>query len=172
MSKSFVRHGSTKVPVYGRGLCLLCYVVSDTFWEKLPCQNMSEKSGKNWWEQKNWQMPTAVEFHSARILSTLFFRQKNWKLFPISNFWHRFPILERLYNSCRFSIYFLISQISTFQTFPFFMYPNFSSFGKNIHSFYFDKVHLISTFITFHLLPSPFDLLVGAYSAPLHFQVV
>lgn len=46
MSKSFVRHGSTKVPVYGRVYvyCVMWYQIP--FWEKLPCQNMSEKSGK------------------------------------------------------------------------------------------------------------------------------
>ena len=45
MSKSFVRHGSTKVPVYGRGLCLLYYVVSDTFLGKI---TMSKYVRKIW----------------------------------------------------------------------------------------------------------------------------
>ena len=45
MSKSFVRHDSTKVPVYGRGLCLLCYVVSDTFLGKI---TMSKYVRKIW----------------------------------------------------------------------------------------------------------------------------
>ena len=148
-------------------LCGIRYPFGINYHVKI-CQRNLEKIG----ESKIVDKCRPLWQSTARGFCQYFFSTKKWKLFPISIFWHGLPILGSLYNFCRFSIYFLISQISTFQTFPFLMYPNIPSFRTNVHSFYFDKVHLISTFITFHLLPSPFDLLIGAYSAPLHFQVV
>ena len=87
MSKSFVRHDSTKVPVYGRGLCLLCYAVSDTFLGKIA---MSKYVRKIWKKLVRAKILTNADRcgspQRADFVNT-FFRQKkgNCFQFPISD---------------------------------------------------------------------------------------
>ena len=143
MSKSFVRHDSTKVPICGRGLCLLCYVVSDTFLGKI---TMLKYVRKIWKKLVRAEILTNADrcgnLQRADFVNT-FFSTKKMEI--VSNF----HFLTRTSNFRK-----SLQLLSFFQIFPYlpnFHIPNIPIFHVSKFLQFWNKRPLLI------FLKSPFD---------------